>query len=76
VDRVQQMERQSEGLSRRVLKANEDRIMASRRSAQQHWAEIGTDFERLMSPGHSALLPRSQALRMSRDKKRSQGWRI
>jgi hypothetical protein len=76
VDRIAKMERQGSNLTARVIKANEDRINAKRRSTQEHWRDIGTDFERLMSPGHSAVLPRGMHLRRSRDKMRSQGWRV
>jgi hypothetical protein len=75
--RVQKMQANAGGnLTAKVLKANHDRIEAKRREAQGHWADMGTDFERLMSPGHSAVLPRGQHLRRSRDKLRNQGWRI
>ncbi len=76
VARVKAMEQASEGLTARVMQANEQRIQAKRRETQSQWSEIGTDFERLMSPMHSAVLPRGQHLRRSRDKLRNQGWRI
>ncbi len=76
VGRMQMMDRNGAKLTDRVIKQNADRIEAKRRETQQHWADIGTDFERLMSPGHSAVLHRGQHLRRSRDKLRSQGWKI
>ncbi len=76
VERIQKMEQQATGLTARVMQANEDRIVKKRLETKAQWAEIGTDFERLMSPGHSAVLPRGQHLRRSRDKLRNQGWKI
>ena len=76
IDRIAKMERQGPNLAARVVKANADRIERKRRDTQDHWRDIGTDFERLMSPGHSAVLPRGQHLKRSRDKLRSQGWKI
>jgi hypothetical protein len=73
---MQAMERSGAKLADRVIQANSDRIAAKRRETQQHWADIGTDFERLMSPGHSAVLHRGQHLRRSRDKQRNMGRRI
>jgi hypothetical protein len=76
VARVKQMEASSDGLTARVMLANQQRIDANRRETQAQWADIGTDFERLMSPGHSAVLHRGQHLRRTRDRMRNQGWKV
>jgi hypothetical protein len=71
VERIKKMEQQSGSLTAEVIRKNSERIEAKRRQTQQQWAEIGTDFERLMSPGHSAVLHRGPHLRRSRDTDRS-----
>lgn len=76
VGRVQRMERDGGKLADRVIKQNAQRLEKQKAESAAHWRDIGTDFERLMSPGHSALLPRGQYLRRSRDRQRAKGWRI
>lgn len=76
IGRVQRMERDGGKLADRVIRQNAEILAKKRAETREQWSDIGTDFERLMSPGHSALLPRGQYLRRSRDKKRSMGWRI
>jgi hypothetical protein len=76
IGRVQRMEQQNGNITARVIRANEAKIAEARRTADGHWSDIGKDFERLMSPAHSALLPRGQSLRRSRDKMRSKGFRV
>lgn len=55
--------------------ANDARTASVNKSAEEAYAEIAEDVARKLHPVHSAVLPRSQALRMSRDKKRAKGWK-
>lgn len=76
VERVARMERDGATLAASVIKKNSDRIERKKLETQAHWADLGTEFEQRMSPGHSAVLPRGQYLRRSRDKRRARGERI
>lgn len=76
ITRVQRMERDGRRLAAKVIKENADRLERKKLENQTTWGEIGSDFEKRMSPGYSAMLPRGQYLRMSRDKRRNRGERI
>jgi hypothetical protein len=76
VESMQKMERDGERLAAKVIKQNRAKIDRARADARAHWEEIGKDFEKRMSPTRSAVLPRSQALRRSRDKRRNKGEKI
>ena len=73
IDRVARMERDSGRLSATIVKKNAARLEAKKRDTNAHWADLGTEFEKRLSPGYSAVLHRSQSLRMARDKKRNRG---
>lgn len=76
VDRISRMERDGSKLVARVVKQNSDLIESKRNTTHHAYSEIGSDFQRLMAPGHSAVLPRGQHLRQSRDKRRSRGEKV
>ena len=73
VDRVARMDRDPKALFARVQAINEKRRITKRQEAQAQWADMGADFGRRISPGHSALLHRGQHLRRSRDRQRNMG---
>lgn len=76
VERVARMERDAGRLSDRVMKANQAKIEADRRDSYTKYRDIALDIVPRMSGMRSALLPRGQSLRMSRDKQRNMGRRI
>jgi hypothetical protein len=76
VDRVARMDRDPKALFERVQRINQERLDAKKKDTNEVWADLGTDYGRMTSPGHSALLPRGQHLRRARDKRRNRGERI
>lgn len=76
VARVAAMERDHKRLLARVVEQNARMVEEKRRDADHAYEEVGRDAERMMSPGHSALFPRGQYLRMHRDRLRAQGYKV
>jgi hypothetical protein len=76
VERVARMERDAGRLNDKVLKANAAKLEADRRDSYDKYREIALDVVPHMSALRSSLLPRSQSLRMARDKQRNMGRRI
>lgn len=73
VERVQRMDRDGARLAAKVIRENKERVEKARADARAHWEDIGKDFQERMKPTRSAVLPRGQHLRMSRDKRRARG---
>lgn len=59
-----------------VSQANEARRAELMRRSASEYEAIAEDIARMMNPLRSGVLPRSQALRMSRDKQRARGWKV
>lgn len=76
VARVHRMERDGKRLHGLVVVENRRRVEASRRAAAHAYEEMARDMEPRASGLRSAVLPRSQALRMSRDRARAQGRKV
>jgi hypothetical protein len=76
VERVQAMERDGSRLSAKVVKANRDLIESHRQRAHDAWREIALDMTPRIEGKTSSVLHRSQALRMSRDKRRAAGEKV
>lgn len=76
VDRVKRMDRDGQRLAAKVIRQNQARVDRARADARAHWEDIGKEFQERMHPVRSAVLPRSQALRLSRDKRRNRGEKI
>ncbi len=72
-ERVSRMDRDGSRLSARVVRANEAKVEEQRRAAYDIYREIATDMVPRMRPTRSVVLPRSQSLRLARDKARGQG---
>ena len=76
VGRIARMDRDPKELIARVERINAERESRKKKETQSQWADIGTDFERLMSPGHSSVLHRGAHLRRTRDKMRAKGYKV
>lgn len=76
VDRVKRMDRDGARLAAKVIKQNQARVDRARADARAHWEDLGKEFQERMHPVRSAVLPRGQHLRRSRDKRRNRGEKI
>lgn len=76
IDRAARMERDGARLSAKVIRQNADRLEAGRHKMLEELTVLGEDGDRLMNPGHSALLHRGPHLRRSRDKRRAWGDKV
>lgn len=76
VDRVARMDRDEKRLIASVMRQNAERIEAQRQQSRAEWREMGEDFQKRTSSGYSAVLPRGQYLRRSRDKRRGRGDKV
>lgn len=76
VQRVQQMDRDAGRLYSKVIAANAAMIETQRQAAMSQYEAIMDDMLPRMGPGHSAVLPRGQWLRQSRDRRRSRGEKV
>jgi len=76
VERVQRMERDGERLAQRALDANARMVESQRRQSRDAYVEIARDMIPRIEDRRRPVFPRSQALRMSRDKRRAQGEKI
>lgn len=76
VDRVARMDRGGSGLYAKVVRANAAMIERRRREALAEWEEISADMIPRMAETRSAVLPRGQWLRRSRDRLRRQGRKL
>lgn len=74
INRVERMERDGKRLSAAVMKANSDLIETQRRDTTGAYRDIVHDMQ--AREHRSAVLPRSQSLRMSRDKERARGKKV
>lgn len=76
IERVQRMERDGEKLTRRTIEANRVMIEQKRKRAHDAYEEIARDMVPRIQGQTRPVLHRSQALRMSRDKRRSRGEKL
>jgi hypothetical protein len=73
IDRVRRMERDGEKLTRRSIEANRQMVETQQRRSRDAYEEIAIDMVPRIFDRKRPVLPRSQALRMSRDKRRARG---
>lgn len=76
INRVARMERDGAKLAEHVKRLNAAKIERDRRDSYDKYREIALDMVPRMSGLRSAVLPRGQWLRMSRDKMRAQGRKV
>jgi hypothetical protein len=75
IDRVRRMERDGEKLTRRAIEANKRMVEMQQRRSRDAYEEIAGDMIPRIFDRTRPILHRSQALRMSRDKRRARGER-
>jgi hypothetical protein len=73
IERVKQVDRSGRQLSERVLRENQARIESLRRQSREQYTEVARDMVPRVLDQRRPVLHRSQALRMSRDKRRARG---
>lgn len=77
VNRIKEMMgRDSYDLGKRAVERNNELMERRRKDSLAGYTEVFRQGERLLAPGHSALLPRGQGLRRSRDKERARGRKV
>lgn len=76
VGRVAQMDRDAGKLYAKVIAANAALVEMQREHALQEWEAISEDMIPRMSGTRSAVLPRGQWLRRSRDRRRARGEKL
>lgn len=76
VSRVAAMERDGHKLYAKVIQANADKVEIDRKIALYQYEELGRDMGPRIEGKIRPVLPRSQALRMSRDKMRARGRKV
>lgn len=70
---IQKMMRQGGVDVAGIIRRNRERVLKKADEAQEVYEDIAKDFDRHKRIGNFAVVPRSQALRMARDKARARG---
>jgi hypothetical protein len=76
ITRIARMDRDGARLSERVVEENANQLRARREWSRQQYEEIARDMIPRIYDRKRPVLHRSQALRMSRDKRRAEGENI
>lgn len=76
IARVMQMERNGKRLADSVIDKNRKLIERRQEEAREKYRELGRDMVPRIVGNRSAVLPRGQYLRRSRDAKRAKGWKV